>query len=108
MAPLAGIAADGHASRGKNKTRIDFRGVCKDFVGTRAGEILALLGPVEAGQETLDIDRRQLSHKLMADLHRRGEGRRQRIPARAQHLQAVLGLLALRRFVERWFHVATL
>jgi len=69
--------------------------------------MLALLGPVEAGQETLGIDRRKLRHKLVADLHRTGEGRRQRIPARAQYLQAVLGLLALRRFVECWFHIAT-
>ena len=82
-------------------------GVSKDFVGAGADEILALLGPVEAGQETLDIDRRQLGDEVAAGLYRFSEGRRQRIPARAQHLQAVLGLFALRRFVERWFHSAT-
>ena len=43
VAPLAGIAAIGHPSRGKKETWIDFRGLRKEFVGAKAGEMLALL-----------------------------------------------------------------
>jgi hypothetical protein len=80
----------------------------QEFAEPWVGKFLALLGPIEARQETLDIDRRHLDNELAAGLYRFGEGRRQWIPARAQHLQAVFSLFALRRCVERRVHIATL
>ena len=80
----------------------------KEIAGPWAGNFLTLLGPVEAGQETLGIIRRQLGDGLTAGLDWFGEGRRQRIPIRAQHLQAILVALVFHRIVGRWFHVATL
>ena len=80
----------------------------KEIAGPWAGNFLTLLGPVEAGQETLGIIRRQLGDGLTAGLDWFGEGRRQRIPVRAQDLQTVFGRLALRGVVGCRLHIVTL
>mgnify|MGYP006957768868 CR=1 FL=1 len=80
----------------------------EDFVGAGANEILALLGPVEAGEKGLGVASGELDDELAASLHRLGKRRYQRVPACAQHLQAVIRLGILRWLFERRVHVSTL
>ena len=74
----------------------------------REGGRSALLGAVESGEEALDVNRRLIRDERMHGDRLLGHRGRQRIPACAQYLQAVLGWCVLSRVGQVTYNVERL